>query len=207
MDNIISRISEFSQQIHWIDILLVCFLLIGVKIGYSRGGNGMLPKSLKWMTALVAASSLYAVLGTLMVNLLNMNVTLAYVSSYALIVAVVLISFLFLEDNMEKRIKDSRVFSEIDEMGGAMMGLLNHAMILVVFFALMHGNRTGKTQGLIGMAQVKEEYGDAGFFTLYQAKVTLFSDSNFGKLVEAKFGSLLVSDEIEPVAAKEKNDE
>lgn len=195
------QLYSLIQGIHFLDILVLCVLLLGWRGGQNKGGNVMLPRFLKWLTALVLASLIHPWVASI-VLIFNVSEGLALVGSYVGILIMVWLGFVFVEEKLQILIKDSGVFGEMEDSGGALLGIMTHAILILIFMCLLHGDRTTDARAAKITEENRESFGEISIPTIWQWKRTVFNESGFGQLVETKLGSLLISDEEMSVQAR-----
>lgn len=203
MQEFISDCVRLIEKVPILDIVLLVVLVFGWKVGTKFGGNMMLPKFLKWLTVLVVASSSHLFLGALLQKKTGIPIGTALLVSYAFVGAAVFFICLSLENRLEQVIKKSCVFGNIETIGGGVLGVLNFASAILFCMALLHGEKTTRAQAENQSKANQREYGDAALPTIASLKFYVFEKSHLGRFTGTQLKSLLVSNEIRAVAARE----
>jgi uncharacterized membrane protein required for colicin V production len=202
MDALTKYISLISDSVGLFDVVALLVLVLGYRLGIQRGGNHMLPRFIKWLAVLVAASRGYEFLGLLAHQHLRIDEGLAFIGAYFLIGAAVFSAMSLFESKLEQHIKDSAVFSEIETVGGGVLGIFTFALIMVFSLSLLHGNRTSRSEAARINRQNQSEYGEAALPGIASIKYHIFDGTGTGRFLARQFGDLLVKDGFRSVRAR-----
>lgn len=181
-----------SLPINWFDIVVLIFLLIGVRSGRKHGMSQEVMFMLTWVAIVILGGIAYEPLGLWLASTVGLGKLLGYVLGYALAAGLVALVFVFLKRVIGERLKGTDTFGKAEYYLAMPAGMLRFACIILVFLALLNA-RLYQTYEIKAMTKFQDEnYGSQFFPTLQSVQSDVMERSFVGSQAKKHLGFLLI---------------
>jgi len=176
----------------WVDLLIAGLLVVGVIRGRKRGMSEELLDVIKWVLIAVGAGYAYQPLGDYIAGGSMFSRLGAYISTYLVLILVIIALFAFIRSQIGGKIIGSDVFGSAEYYLGMCAGALRYACIMIVAISLFHAKYYTSEEIKTEIKYQEDLYGSAYFPKPCIVQHQLFTQSLTGRLVEDYLGMLLI---------------
>lgn len=203
---------------NWFDVALLLVLLFGLWRGRKNGMTKEFVPLVQWLATVIGGAFGYQPLGDLLsqqgfargfrdflqtIKLFGDSInekTVAYVSSYLIITAVLVIFFSLFKAKLKAKLEGSQTFGSNEYYLGMVSGVLRYLCILIFALALLNAPHYTLADNLASKAFNNRWFGgglsgySGDFFpTLNEVQTSVFKDSLTGPFLKNNLSVLLVN--------------
>jgi len=149
-----------SISISWVDILVVCLLVVGVFRGRKRGMSEELLDIIKWTLIVGLAGLLYEPGGRWLARISVFSLLFSYIFAYVIVGLIVFSLFVFVKNKIGEKLVGSDVFGRAEYYLGMAAGAYRYFCVLLVAMAFLNARHYDAAE----MA-AKDKYQDYNFGT------------------------------------------
>ena len=179
--------------IGWFDFSIVLMVLVGVKVGGTRGMSKEFLVFLQWCLIVVCAGLFYPVAAEFVAHFTGLGATVANVLGYLVVAGVVKLFFAYLTSRLGEKIEDKHIFGSLEYYLGPVAGGIRFACIVFLLVALLHVSAQTASQRQQAIKYQKDNYGSVFFPTLGLINDDVFNNSISGRWIGQNLSFLLIA--------------
>lgn len=176
----------------WFDILTIATVVVGIKVGRTRGMTVELIPMLQWVTTVIAGAKLYPAIGQRFMTLLHINPSPAYALAYAAVLIVAAIIFLFIRKTIGEKLVGSDFFGRMEFYLGMLAGAIHFFCILLVVVSFLNSRYISDDEREAFAKMQKDNFGSISFPTIGSIQQDVFEKSVSGSWIKVHLSTLLV---------------
>ncbi|HLP76670.1 MAG TPA: CvpA family protein [Candidatus Paceibacterota bacterium] len=185
---------------NWFDILIVIFVIIGIRRGRKHGMSEELIGMLAWLSIAIGCSVLYDPLGTMLSQSSVFSLLASYVMVYIGAAALIWVLSVWIKKALGGKLLGSDVFGGTEFYLGMVAGVVRMTCILIAGLALMNARLYTSAEIAADKKYQNDWYSNTLFPRFYELQAQVFNQSLAGPWIKRDLGFLL----IKPTPALDK---
>jgi uncharacterized membrane protein required for colicin V production len=177
---------------NWFDVLVLVFVIVGLRSGRKHGMSDELIGMLMWLTIAFGCAFVYTPVGELIANGTVFSRLSSYLMAYLGFAILMICVFAYLKRSVGGKLLGSDVFGKSEFYLGMMAGLVRFSCILIVGVSLLNARSYSSAEVSAYAKYQNDVYGSNFFPSLHEVQTQVFEKSILGPFFKNQLGFLLI---------------